>query len=1777
MPNQYRQRLRSGVSTVVLTMALTGALMSAAHAASTNASYAIGAPGVYLDQLLVNGVADPSGDAAINSYLSNEQLVQAAINAGAISGALDIEGNASSFVINSNTATAAAIGNSANSTADLEVLSLDGIGIQHAAINYTSGAAVRSAVGATSFSLDAEATDGDVAGAFVNSDNTISAVTALNQSVIDSSGAIPNGFSDTTDGMIDFSFAAGAAEGLSTAGTLAIANAQINSLGVSGASSASTEGNSVTLSIAGDGDAVTASPLLDGNIVAADYTGNEAAAQVRIEVDESPSFTGSAVISNVQANLNGDVGAAPDHVNAANTGSAIEAAIGTGVDLAGGLSVADNTISSSAVGNRTGSNTAYGTVLRVDPTISVNGVSDTAANTVSFDEGGVVAGLSGDLAVLSSQANVASSIVSSTEDATIRANIDTLSGSSLMEANAIEAAATANRASTLISTSDPNSTDDPVITPVFDAVAALSNVQVNQQGSDVASSVNNADIATIVDSVDGSTVRLDGNQVASASQGNTGMSRLDLTANVLSLGGGTALATGGDLVDGTATATADASLVNLQANYSSAVTASTTDAVIEIDHEGGTIDGASLSNVDGAISSSALVNSAGNSIDLNGTTVSGAAALTNVQIAEGATVGALTSDIAFEIDTDGTIGNTTLAQTGNAISATADINRASSLIEASGTNLVLQTGSGASVPYAGGGLVFDSAIAQASAAGGLVALNSQLLDLDGIAATVQDGGFGIEVEGSTNASSVSNDGNAVSAGARGNSGATGIVIDAGAGLAALGDTAVASVVNIQSRGTGSAIIAEIENASVRSDLEGDVIASSVSASDSVFEAFARGNASIGTGNSLVVTGNAINATGEASGLTNFDAGAIVADLGFTVTSAQASAAGANVTANQQGTSVLADIEGNIGGSSVAVDGSQFVASAIDNSVLNTATIDVTGFAGSAGVLNVQNANAIATATVGLEGVPGTEGASYPSLTGSGTYSGDAWIEGPTGARELVLDDETVLTINLAGITGPEREALEAALRAMDFDIVGDVASLENQTGSELRKSADAFANFNFDTLTNSISFTGVEVAGDLGTAASPSVIAAIGGDITNSAVTVDGSRSLATAVSNSASNVLSLAAATAEGGAGLDLNEAAANIDLAGTFDLLADLGLGNTQSFGEDAGAVATANGTYAIVTEADETVSGSSLSVSSTLQQAVAAANEASNVLDVASTNLLGIEDVDPEDNLPGLTAGIVSTQGALAGDAVTATSWASIGATAAIEGSSLALDGNRNVASSVVNRNDNALSVAGVNIASLATEAASIDVDAVGETAVVDADYFAALYQASERDAAATATTIVGNLDRVEEATSGLVNSTVTASGNVTIAETRDNISTGLVSVGGEDAANIAATSGLANVQLSDGDLTATSDSRVALGLAGNGALDGIAESSTLTASGNQSAAIVVANRTTNTLSIAAANIGSVQDDVVAILGITHDSDEPTFEYDTSADHVLNSGQVSSGLATASATGMVSVSLSGDTDTTALLNSAIALSDNLTIAEARGNSASNTVDLDAGAIQSASAGLQNFQLREAGGNVTATATGGVTASAATGTGALSGSSIALTGNETAAIASANSATNVLNGTTGAGYGDGYVANAASSIALGSDGYTGNTAAGMAILNGQGNDADVRATAQNVAYTATLANGVGGSSAILNGNAISANASGNSVANTIALTGVADVLPSAALSTAQVNTGTVTAEVIGGQIGVLAGTPAAGVSGSSLSIGGNMISASAIGNSAVNVIRAR
>src|SRR5690606_29073296 len=142
------------------------------------------------------------------------------------------------------------------------------------------------------------------------------------------------------------------------------------------------------------------------------------------------------------------------------------------------------------------------------------------------------------------QANVASSIVSSTEDAAIRANIDTLSGSSLMEANAIVAAATANRASTLISTSDPNSTDDPVITPVFDAVAALSNVQVNQQGSDVASSVNNADIATIVDWVAGSTVRLDGNQVASASQGNTGMSRLDLTANVLSLGGGTALATG---------------------------------------------------------------------------------------------------------------------------------------------------------------------------------------------------------------------------------------------------------------------------------------------------------------------------------------------------------------------------------------------------------------------------------------------------------------------------------------------------------------------------------------------------------------------------------------------------------------------------------------------------------------------------------------------------------------------------------------------------------------------------------------------------------------------------------------------------------------------------------------------------------------------------------------------------------------------------------------------------------------------------------------------------------------------------------------------------------------------------------------------------------------------------------------------------------------------------------------------------------------------------------
>lgn len=315
-----------------------------------------------------------------------------------------------------------------------------------------------------------------------------------------------------------------------------------------------------------------------------------------------------------------------------------------------------------------------------------------------------------------------------------------------------------------------------------------------------------------------------------------------------------------------------------------------------------------------------------------------------------------------------------------------------------------------------------------------------------------------------------------------------------------------------------------------------------------------------------------------------------------------------------------------------------------------------------------------------------------------------------------------------------------------------------------------------------------------------------------------------------------------------------------------------------------------------------------------------------------------------------------------------------------------------------------------------------------------------------------------------------------------------------------------------------------------------------------------------------------------------------------------------------------------------------SSLAVSGNTNAATARMNVATNTLNVDTGSASLLSGGavaqsglgaigevsgdhvLANTQL--ALGSVTADAQ---TAMSAVGVGPLNGASASISGNQTQALATANSAVNSLTLTSASG------ANVAVGLGNVQSNYAGVTATastaltsgGGSALNGQGsfagnvtaaeaqgntasntlaltgsaagavNAASIAAGPLNaVAAPAVLSNvqanagavmatssspnaliaGAGllnGSSLAITGNAVTAAAYGNNATNTVTLAS-SGALPAAAIANTQVNSGPVAAQVVSASYAVSPATS----SGSRLTLTGNTSTAQAIGNYAASAI---
>ncbi|RYE71757.1 MAG: hypothetical protein EOO81_05145 [Oxalobacteraceae bacterium] len=257
----------------------------------------------------------------------------------------------------------------------------------------------------------------------------------------------------------------------------------------------------------------------------------------------------------------------------------------------------------------------------------------------------------------------------------------------------------------------------------------------------------------------------------------------------------------------------------------------------------------------------------------------------------------------------------------------------------------------------------------------------------------------------------------------------------------------------------------------------------------------------------------------------------------------------------------------------------------------------------------------------------------------------------------------------------------------------------------------------------------------------------------------------------------------------------------------------------------------------------------------------------------------------------------------------------------------------------------------------------------------------------------------------------------------------------------------------------------------------------------------------------------------------------------------------------------------------------NSSIAVTGNLTIAEATANRATNTADVSAGAALTASAGVANYQATS--GEMEVSATASTNASVALGSAAdplfnpaVDGSSVTLGQNTTSSLARGNAATNVLNYSAGSNYGG---------TTIGSDPYTtlshtgdSTVRARAGVLNAQVNNAAVSAESVNTSYVVALNSSeapvVTNATIGVIGNAVSAAAYGNTATNRLTVASLNSNAPSAAIGNVQYNSGPVSASVTTVTYGVTSGVGS--IAGSSLGVTGNAITATAVGNSAVSSI---
>lgn len=634
-------------------------------------------------ETLLNGATSQSatgGNAgkSVDAFINDDQLVNGKSRTGA---SIASGGAAGTETTLNNKLTALAVGDLETNAGNLANIGNNGTanGLASLIATQNIGSATNPMTVVATVSNNALTTNivgpvshsGDTLG---QSGNLIAATATLSSANTSISGNLPSTYAAGVAGGATLTPGAStsSAQALSSTGNILASTDQLNEFaGQLGGSTAVATGNTTNVDVSNNSS--SASSVADSlnnsdNTISASYNGNQS--QAAVPVSGSPALSGSAVISNMQQNLNDAPSTPVTTPLAANAssnniwtqlGSSAPGNVAAMALQGGVLTNNNNSITASATNNTTSvtnGNTQAGDVLSLAGGESLAGATTTQSNSAALGTNPTTT-TKADLAVVSFQNNQSAALSVQANGNNVGAMLDNATSATLsVSSNQIAASATGNDALNEIDA--PGGTNNASTASLI-GLAAVNNVQSSTAGSTLSATTQGNVIASTLGndalaSAPGDATQLaatnvsqsmDGDQFNATAVTNEATNNLNENATTIqaqAAGGAPALAglsaaVSGEAGSNSSTANAGLSINNLQyVDATSGSTASATnDSIAVLDENGatatgaGSLSGGSVSITNATEKALAGGNLAADGLGVNATTLAGSAGIVDAQ------------------------------------------------------------------------------------------------------------------------------------------------------------------------------------------------------------------------------------------------------------------------------------------------------------------------------------------------------------------------------------------------------------------------------------------------------------------------------------------------------------------------------------------------------------------------------------------------------------------------------------------------------------------------------------------------------------------------------------------------------------------------------------------------------------------------------------------------------------------------------------------------------------------------------------------------------------------------------------------------------------------------------------------------------------------------------------------------------------------------------------------------------------------------------------------